>query len=249
MFHKRFADAGRGILRSTPERGDVWSGTQDRRGGMTAPESFSTGVSAGTLIATNTGWRPVETIRRGDRVLTFDSGLQEVTHVHSGMLLTKGQDCPKHLLPLGVPAKALGNRKPMLLLPDQVVLVESDTAEELYGDPFALVPAGRLAGYRGIAPVVPRSELGVITLGFERDEIVYANGSALLHFRTRAPMRAGDTRAQMHPSGPRNPYLKLSRDSLVKLVDRLKDEDRRRAAQGHAARANATTQAASERAL
>lgn len=227
----------------------MWPGTDGERKAMSDTGGFSTGVSAGTLIATNTGWRPVETIRRGDKVLTFDSGLQEVTHVHSGMLLTKGQDCPKHLLPLGVPAKALGNRKPMLLLPDQVVLVESDTAEELYGDPFALVPAGRLAGYRDIAPVVPRSELGVITLGFERDEIVYANGSALLHFRTQTPQRPGDSRAHAHPSGPRNPYLQLSRESLVRLVDRLKDEDRKRAAQGHAARAYATPQAASERAL
>ena len=40
---------------------------------------------------------------------------------------------------MNVPAGALGNREDMTILPHQPVLIESDTAEEMTGDPLALI--------------------------------------------------------------------------------------------------------------
>ena len=68
-----------------------------------------------------------------------------------------------------------------MLLPGQTVMIESDVAEEVYGDAFALIPATALDGYRGIERVIPEARFEVITLHFAQDEIVFANIGALFH--------------------------------------------------------------------
>ena len=80
-----------------------------------------------------------------------------------------------------MPAGALGNRGDMMLLPGQTVMIESDAAEEAYGDPFALIPAAALDGFRGIERVVPDARFEVVTLHFAQDEIIFANIGALFH--------------------------------------------------------------------
>ena len=140
------------------------------------------GLFTGTQLATAIGWRPVEAITVGDRVLTFDAGLRPVTAVRRAPMLAGEDDlCPRRHWPLQVPAWATGNRDPLLLAPEQVVLIESDRAEELYGDPFTLIPAAALAGWRGIAPVRPRRDCELVTLGFSSPQIVYGNGAILFH--------------------------------------------------------------------
>ena len=62
---------------------------------------------------------------------------------------------------------------------EQPVLIESDAAEALYGDPFLMVAAQVLDGYHGIARVPPMREVTVVTLEFEGDEVVYANAGAM----------------------------------------------------------------------
>ncbi|MEP3298934.1 MAG: Hint domain-containing protein [Pseudoruegeria sp.] len=141
----------------------------------------TSGIVSGTKVASTLGWRPIEAIDVGDDVLTFDGGMQTVLHVVRETLWKGTAVCPKHLWPLRVPLGALGNQDPMYLLPDQNVLIESDTAEEVLGDPFALMPAQSLEGVSGIRRVRPHQVLEVITLHFERDEIVFANVGALFH--------------------------------------------------------------------
>lgn len=139
------------------------------------------GFLAGTKVATMAGWRAVEGITVGDKVLTFDNGFQVVTAVgHHHVASFGAHDDPAHW-PLFVPKGALGNRDDMHLLPDQVVMIESDVAERLYGDPFAMVPAKSLEGYRQITRVAPPADMTVITLHFDDDQIVFANMGALFH--------------------------------------------------------------------
>lgn len=139
------------------------------------------GLVAGTLVATDLGWQPVEDLRAGDRVVTFDNGMRPLRSVRVSTLWTAAADAPRAVWPLAVPAKALGNRTTMTLMPDQAVLIESDQAETLYGDPFILVSAGALEGHKGIARVPPQREVTLVMLEFEGDEIVYANGTMLVH--------------------------------------------------------------------
>jgi hypothetical protein len=143
--------------------------------------TLGTGLIAGTLVATDLGWQPVQDLRAGDRVVTFDNGMQVLHSVRVSSLWTAQAEAPRKLWPMQVPARALGNRTEMRLMPEQAVLIESDQAEELYGDPFLLVSAGTLEGYKGITRVPPQREVTVVTLQFQGDEVVYVNGTLLAH--------------------------------------------------------------------
>lgn len=149
--------------------------------GRVLDNGAASGIVAGTRIATAMGWRPVEAIAVGDMVMTFDSGLRPVVDVKRTQLWLGHGRCPDHRKPLAVPVGALGNKTPMLLLPEQNMMVESDMAEAIYGDPFAVIPASALEGYRGIDRITPHRPIDVIVLEFEEEEIVYANGSGMVH--------------------------------------------------------------------
>lgn len=173
---------------SAAKRATSWDEADDFNG-FFAAQRFETvfnvgqseGIVAGTHIATNMGWRPVEAIAVGDMVMTFDHGLRPVVAVHRSQLFAGRTACPRHMMPLAVPPGALGNASPMLLLPEQTILLESDLAEAVFGDPFALIPAAALEGYRGIDRITPHQRVEIITLQFEEEEIVYANGSGMIH--------------------------------------------------------------------
>ena len=141
----------------------------------------SEGIVAGTRIATAMGWRPVEAIAAGDMVMTFDHGFRAVVSVRRSHLFAGCNACPRHLMPLAVPVGSLGNATPMLLLPEQNVLVESDLAESVFGDPFALIPAAALEGYRGIDRITPHQRIEIVTLTFAEEEVIYANGTGMIH--------------------------------------------------------------------
>jgi len=139
------------------------------------------GHLAGTRIATTLGWRPVEALAAGDMVLTFDNGLQPLVEVNRAVFWVAEMMTPAAYGSVMVPAGALGNGQPLELLPDQGVLVESDAACDAQGDPFAVIPAQALVGFRGIERVAPRTQVEVITLVFAQDQVVYAEGGALMH--------------------------------------------------------------------
>ncbi|KMW59764.1 hypothetical protein AIOL_004747 [Candidatus Rhodobacter oscarellae] len=139
------------------------------------------GMVAGTRVATAIGWRPVEAITAGDLVLTFDRGLQPVKSVTRGLLWAADEVCPKALWPLQVPKGALGNDEELIALPEQPLLIESDTADLLFDDPFALVNAADLEGLRGISRVPPIGNVEVMVLQFERDEVVFGAEGALAY--------------------------------------------------------------------
>ncbi|MEM8656027.1 MAG: Hint domain-containing protein [Pseudomonadota bacterium] len=139
------------------------------------------GLLAGTRVATSMGWRAVEALAAGDMVLTFDAGVQPLVEVRREMFWTADAPVPVAYESVFVPAGTLGNSDDLELLPDQGVLVESDAACDAYGDPFAVVSAKSLEGYRGIRRVAPRTQIEVVTLVFADEQVVYAEGGALLH--------------------------------------------------------------------
>lgn len=152
------------------------------------------GLLAGTLIATDEGWRPVEGIVPGDMVLTFDNGMQPVAGIHR--IEIKRDSVPAHkAFTMLVPAGVLGNRKDMILLPSQEVIVESDMAEIDFGEPFVLVQTLMLDGYRGIRKVPLTRDLSIHMLTFENEQIIHASGAALISCRAEAdfsPLGAAD---------------------------------------------------------
>lgn len=139
----------------------------------------NTGIAAGTKVATRQGWREVEALAPGDDVLTFDNGVQKITEIRRFTVWSTTHDVNPERWPLHVPVGALGNANHMTLMPDQPVMIESDAAEDYYGDAFALILAGALDGFRGIERITPPCRTDVVCLHFAADQMVYTNGGAL----------------------------------------------------------------------
>lgn len=139
------------------------------------------GMMAGTVVASNLGWRAIEALAAGDMVLTFDNGMQEIVEIRRMTFWTDAPDTPRAQWPVIVPAGALENREELTLLADQGVLVESDAASDIYGDPFAIVPAHALEGLRGIYRAAPQQQIELIAIYFEQEQVIYAEGGALVH--------------------------------------------------------------------
>ncbi len=140
-----------------------------------------TGLIGAVRVASTAGWRTARSIVPGEKVLTFDCGMQPVAAVQVLTLWNEDIPCPASLWPIEVPAGVLGNRDLMYLAADQAVLIESDVAEALTGDPFALIPARSLDGVRGMCRVPPPPNAEVTILQFESEQIVFANSGAMFH--------------------------------------------------------------------
>ena len=195
----------------------TWDGT-NTDAALPKLDARTTGMVAGTKVATNAGWASVETIREGQQVLTFDGGLQTVIAVTRHSLMADTHDISSW--PLSVPAGALGNRADMTILPHQSVMIESDAAEDMTGDLFALIPGASLAGFCGISQERPSEWVDVIQLHFAQDEIVFANIGALFLCRAQVDLMS---------DAPATSYDVLSIEVAEDLIDCLMFEDDARA--------------------
>ncbi len=155
-----------------------WIGERIAPRNARAQDAGAAGLVGTTRLATPEGWRRADDIAAGDRVVTFDSGIQTVRSV-ARRLVPGPREVAEALV--WVPERLIGNAAPLLVSPGQGLMVESDLAEAAWGDPFALVPASVLSGVPGVAEMLPEAPLVVVSLGFEADEVVFAEGQALVH--------------------------------------------------------------------
>ncbi len=183
-----------------------------------ASTGVMTGLLTGTRVATAMGWRMIDGISAGDKVLTFDHGMQEVTKVTRVRLWDGEGQCPRRFWPLEVPAGVLGNRANMRILPGQPVMLESDTAEEAYGDPFALVRARVLEGIRGIDRSPPTHDAEVILLHFADEQVIFGEDGALFFCPSSRDLieRALD--------GDDSLYSILPLHEALRLVDQIEED-------------------------
>jgi hypothetical protein len=177
------------------------------------------GLLPGTLVATSTGWRKIETIQPGEMVLTFDNGMQPVTHIHS-LSIPHNALPPHKAFTMVVPQDVLGNRRQIELLPLQEIIIESDFAEEKYGDPFALIQALMLDGFDGIRRVPLRGDLRIYMPTFEQEQLIHTCGTALLTARAESDFSPLDACS----TGPEREYMRLPLEELSALADSLKQE-------------------------
>lgn len=197
-----------------------WPGNGARVGGAIAQESLS-GLVTGTLVATTRGWVPVEAIAAGARISTFDHGTQSVIAVTRTVT---------RIRPVLVPPGALGNDAALTLMPDHSVLVESDAAERLFGDPYAILKARHLAGWRKIhhAEVQPSSRLHereLVTLHFAAPEVLRINGG--VRVMADAPLPADLSRDIFSSIRLPAPYASYSGRTARLLVAAMARDDAR----------------------
>ncbi|WP_207102862.1 Hint domain-containing protein [Paracoccus shandongensis] len=135
---------------------------------------------AGTLILTDRGERPVETLRPGDLVATADHGLRPIRWIGSSVLEQGVLARNPALLPVRIAASALGPGIPardLFVSQQHRILVRSRIAARLFGATEILVAAKHLVGLDGIT--IPQDRAGVTYLHFmfDRHEIVVAEGT------------------------------------------------------------------------
>jgi hypothetical protein len=128
-------------------------------------------LTSGTFITTLRGEKPVEQLVPGDRVVTRDDGLQTVRSVRRrdfdyGQLASAPRMQPV-LITVGAVSRGLPERE-LLVSPSLRILMQ--TAERDH-----LVAASDLADGHAIRTC---SVLGVryVHIGFDRDEVILANG-------------------------------------------------------------------------
>jgi hypothetical protein len=198
------------------EIGGAWGGYKKSNDGL------ASGMVAGTRVATGLGWRPVESIAEGDLVLTFDGGLQQVVSVTRGTLWNDPSACPESLWPLYIPAHVIGNAEPIVVLPELAVMVESDAADVVLDDPFALMMSSVLDGFRGIERIPPAGPVEVIQLVFEEDQVVFAAHGALI-FCPRVQVLPLDEVLSGQPGGAG--YRALSGADATLLINCMRADD------------------------
>lgn len=125
----------------------------------------------GTMLSTDQGWRPVETLKVGDRVLTASGQFCPLELVERRSLWSS-QGFPRRVWPLRIPPDVLDNVTPLFLLPRQRVRMER---------PTGLVEASQLEGTGGVTACSPGRELSVTRIGLEQAGMLLANYGAVLH--------------------------------------------------------------------
>lgn len=134
------------------------------------------GLPASLRLSTPEGWIEAGDLEPGDAVLTFEQGEVAVRAVHRS---AQARWVPPAFWPVVLPAGAMLNDHPVELLPAQMVLLESELAEDEYGEPFVMVPALALMGWNGIRRAAPR-DVELVHLQFDAPQVIFAGGSLFL---------------------------------------------------------------------
>lgn len=126
---------------------------------------------AGTLIVTDRGERPVESLSPGDMILTRDNGFQPLRWIGRSTRRALGQDAP-----IRFSAGAIGNHEAVEFSPNHRVLVTSLIASLLFGESEVLIKAKDLVNGTTIRPRADGKTVIYLHLLFDRHEIVRGNG-------------------------------------------------------------------------
>jgi hypothetical protein len=135
--------------------------------------------AAETLIATPNGSRPVDEIRAGDLVLTYDNGPQRVRWVGQSRLSGLALRRFPQLRPVRVSAAALGTGVPtedLLVSPAHRLLVQGPRALALFNQPEVLVCARDLIDGRAVRQDLALHGVSYVHLLLDRHEVLFANG-------------------------------------------------------------------------
>ena len=168
----------------------TFTNTDDADGGLSGNFTLADGTyvefseieniicfTPGAMILTQTGERPVETLRIGDMVVTRDNGVQPIRWIGRRTVHGKGRFAPVH-----VASSVLdGSRSGLLVSPQHRLLFTGYRAELLFGSSEVLVPAVHMVDGHDVT----RQRMNQVTyihLMFDHHEIIYADGIATESF-------------------------------------------------------------------
>ena len=146
---------------------------QDEDGNSLLPPCFT----PGTLILTEMGERPIETLKAGDLIFTRDNGLQPIRWI--GASTTDGMgDCAPILF---TPNALDGAKKPLLVSPQHRFLIDDWRNELLFADPEVMVSAKHMIDNSTVMRV-PCQRITYIHMMFDQHQVVFAEGTATESF-------------------------------------------------------------------
>lgn len=133
----------------------------------------------GTLIETEFGERPIESLRAGDRVLTR-SGLKPLRWVGQRHLSAVELEMNPKLRPVRISEGAMGNglpRRDLFVSRQHRMQTSSAVAQRMFGTPEVLISAIKLTELPGIDIDRNADQVVYFHLLFDAHEIVFANGA------------------------------------------------------------------------
>lgn len=130
----------------------------------------------GTQILTETGYRPVESLRAGDCLVTRDEGLQPLRWIGARRALAAGRAAPIRIAP-----QVLGGARPLLVSPQHRMLLEGYSAQLMFGAEEVFASARHMLGTPGVTRI-EGGEVTYIHLALDRHQVIYAEGLATESF-------------------------------------------------------------------
>lgn len=133
----------------------------------------------GTRIDTPAGPRRIEELREGDRVLTCDSGAQDILWIGSRRMSGARLFVMPGLRPVRIRAGALGMERPdqeLLVSPEHRMLVRGAAARALFNTAEVLVPARDLVNGTTIVTDLKLREVTYVHLLLPSHHVIRANG-------------------------------------------------------------------------
>jgi hypothetical protein len=127
------------------------------------------GLLAGSMVLTMDGYKAVETLSAGTRMITRNG-----VRVLSSIKVSE-----KMMRPIRIAQGTLGCSRPkqdMLVAPHQEVLVRDWRAEVLFGSEQAMVPVSRMVDGTHIKPTEKEALHTSYALCFDAEEVFYADG-------------------------------------------------------------------------
>ncbi|WBU53206.1 Hint domain-containing protein [Paracoccus sp. SCSIO 75233] len=134
----------------------------------------------GTLIGTDAGERPVETLRKGDLVRTLHSGLQPIRWIGRRRLTSADLAKQPKLRPILIRKDALGSGVPatdLIVSPQHRMLVSSTIVHRVFGENVVLVSAKQLLPLDGVSVIEDEHPVEYWHFLCDDHQIVTANGA------------------------------------------------------------------------
>jgi hypothetical protein len=136
--------------------------------------------TAGTLIKTPSGDVPVEYLREGNEVETFDHRHEKIRLVVSRKITSSEIDETPKFRPIHILAGALGNglpRRDLLVSRQHRMVASSVIAERVCGTTDVLIPAIKLTELPGIFVDKDVEDVEYFHILFDQHEVIFAEGA------------------------------------------------------------------------
>lgn len=137
-------------------------------------------LCAGTLIETDSGPMPIETLSAGDQIVTRDHGLRPLIWVGHRTVPMETLELNSRAHPIRITAGSLGAGLPyrdLYVSRQHRMLTHSVISNRMFGAPEVLISAVHMMVQEGIEIAYQSSPVTYYHLLFDRHEIIYAEGA------------------------------------------------------------------------